>query len=74
MFGVGKLVPAAMAEPPLLAVNQLMVPPTQPDAVSVTEPVPQRLFPLVVGAEGTGLTVAVTATLLEGHAPTIQLI
>ncbi len=42
-----------------------MVPPVQPEAVSVTEPGPQIVPPVTVGAEGIALTVAVTAVLVE---------
>ena len=62
-----------MEEPPLLAVYQLIVPPAQPVAVSVTEPISQRLALVGVGAPGAGLTVATAGTLLEAHGPSIQL-
>ena len=59
MLGVTKGDPVPIDVPPLDAVYQLSVP-VQPDAESVTVPVPQFDPPLPVGAVGIAFTVAVT--------------
>jgi hypothetical protein len=62
MLGVVKLVPA-VPTPPVVAVYQFTVPP-QPLALKVTVPVPHREFPVVVGAVGMALIVAVVTLLV----------
>ena len=56
-------VPVALATPPLAAAYQLSVPPSQPVAVRLTVPVPQREFGPATGADGIAFTVATTAVL-----------
>ena len=64
ILGVVKLVPVAKELPPLTPAYQLIVPPAQPVAVSITVPVPHLPAPVGVGAL-TLFTVAVTATLVD---------
>ena len=62
MLGVVKGEPVPIDEPPLAAVYQLSVP-AQPEAESITVPVP-HLDPFVpVGAAGIGFIVAITSVL-----------
>ena len=51
--------------PPVAAVYQSTVDPEGADADKVTIPEPQREPAVTVGAEGTALTVATTAALVE---------
>jgi len=60
ILGVVKGEPVAMDDPLLDVVYQFNVPPAHPDALIITVPVPQRALSVPVGAEGMGLTVAVT--------------
>ena len=59
--------PVAIEVPPDGAVNQSKVPPVQPLAERATVPVLHRLAPVVEGAEGKGLTVAITELLALTH-------
>ena len=61
--GVKNGEPVALAVPPLAAAYHLSVPPSQPVAVRVTVPVPQRELGPAPGASGIAFTVAVTAVL-----------
>jgi hypothetical protein len=62
----------AVPTPPVVAVYQFTVPP-QPLALKVTVPVPHREFPVVVGAEGMTLIVAVVVVRVAFiQPPTLQ--
>ena len=52
--GVTNGEPVALAVPPLAAAYHLSVPPSQPVAVRLTVPVPQREFGPATGADGVG--------------------
>jgi hypothetical protein len=65
MLGVVKLLPVDNNVPSVESEYHLMVP--VPVAESVTIPVPHLDSPVPVGADGTALTVAVTAVLPEAH-------
>ena len=52
--GVTNGEPVALAVPPLAATYQLSVPPSQPVAVRLTVPVPQRAPGPATGADGVG--------------------
>ena len=55
--------PVPIDEPPVAALYQFNVPPAQPDALNVTVPVPHRDPSPPVGADGIGITVAITSVL-----------
>ena len=61
-----KLAPVEILAPPVAATYHIAVPVAQV-APNVTVPVPQIASPLVVGAFGIGLTVAVTGVLPDSQ-------
>ena len=67
-----KVPPVPKLTPPVLAAYQLYVP-AQPLADKLTVPVPQRLAPIPVGADGKVITVAVAVALVALAQPvTVQ--
>ncbi len=62
----------AMAVPPVGTVYQRYCPALPPEAVTVTDDVPQALPPVVVGAVGIVLTVATTDVRALSHKPLLM--
>ena len=59
----------AIGVPPVAVAYHRYSPALPPEAVSATVPASHRLAPVVVGVEGIGLIVAVTATRLLSQGP-----
>ena len=72
MLGVVNGEPVPIDAPPLGAAYHFSVPPSQPVAVRLTVPVPQRALGPPVGAPGISFTVATTAVLGDTQSPTVQ--
>ncbi|CAH0997524.1 hypothetical protein EMA8858_03658 [Emticicia aquatica] len=71
ILGVVYVDPVPKLVPPVSAAYQVYVP-EQPLALKLTVPVPQRLPPVVVGADGIAVTVAIADDLVLTQLLTVQ--